>query len=149
MPWKILNTYNNNRILLETWKGIGIFLSMCYAHNQMNCTLRFACSCWIKFRTKKIPHQPIYSSPKKRTKERAIHIYIEHTYNTAGKNWRTTTVEDSQNHQIVYQLNQIFWWQTKFRFGLRELRNVRKATSEVFPPSILVGQNFWALIGPI
>ena len=37
MPQRILDTYNN--ILLETWKGIGIFLSTChYAHNQMNCT---------------------------------------------------------------------------------------------------------------
>ena len=43
------------------------------------------------------------------------------------------TVEDSQRHQFAYQLNQIFLEQSKFRFGLRELRNVEKTISEVFP----------------
>ena len=54
------------------------------------------------------------------------------------------TVEDNQRHQNFYWLNQNFLRQTKFRFGFRELKNVRKTTFEVFPTRFWVGQNFWA-----
>ena len=52
------------------------------------------------------------------------------------------TVEDSQRHQITYRLNQIFLQETNFRFGLRELRNVQKTLSRVFPTRFSFGQIF-------
>ena len=71
-------------------------------------------------------------------------LSVDHQPDQRQKRLVCGTVPDKQSRQLGLGARVIFWGKTKYRFGPRQVKGVRKTTSEVFPTTFLRRPTFWS-----